>query len=251
MHFRIANETVMINVADREALLMAVRARWAARQGFAVATLNLDHLVKLRQSPAFLAAYLQHDLVVADGNPVVWLSRLAKRPVGLVPGSDLVVPLANVAAVCGVKVALIGTTEAALQTARQSLLAAVPGLDIALCLAPPMGFDPTSPAAATLLQRLQDHQIGLCFLALGAPKQENLAARGRVLAPDVGFVSVGAGLDFLAGTQARAPLWVRKLALEWLWRTLQSPARMIPRYAACAALLPRLAIEAWLRRGTP
>ena len=229
---------IAVNMPDRATLLATVRARLAARQGFALATINLDHLVKLRRSEAFRRAYAAQDLVVADGNPVVWLSHLAGRPVALVPGSELVVPLAQEAALAGVSVAMIGSSEAALATAAERLQAQVPGLRVALRIAPPMGFDPAGAAAAQMLRQVAAQGIGLCFLALGAPKQEAMAALGRQLAPATGFVAVGAGLDFIAGTQIRAPKLFRMLALEWFWRALTSPRRLIPRYAACAAILP-------------
>lgn len=244
MQFNFQDTRILVNVSDASALMAQVAARWAAGQGFALATINLDHLVKLRGSAAFRTAYAAQDLVVADGNPIVWLSRLAGRPVALVPGSELVVPLARLAQAQGVAVALIGSTEAALDAAATRLRAEVPGLTVALRLAPPMGFDPAGPQAAQLLADVAQSGARLCFLALGAPKQEQLAARGRVLAPGVGFVSVGAGLDFLAGTQARAPVWVRRIAMEWLWRMLSNPRRLAGRYAACAAILPGQAAQA-------
>jgi exopolysaccharide biosynthesis WecB/TagA/CpsF family protein len=111
--------------------------------------------------------------------------------------------------------------------------------------APPMRFDPENDAAGAILQDLKAQDIGLCFLALGAPKQEAFAARGRRDAPGVGFASIGAGLDFLSGRQNRAPLWVRKLGMEWLWRALSSPMRLGPRYAKCIAILPGQALKAW------
>ena len=80
--------------------------------------------------------------------------------------------------------------------------------------------------------------LRLCLIALGAPKQELFAAYGRRKLDDVGFVSIGAGLDFFSGSQVRAPQWMRTLALEWLWRTIKQPMRMIPRYAKCFAILP-------------
>jgi exopolysaccharide biosynthesis WecB/TagA/CpsF family protein len=92
--------------------------------------------------------------------------------------------------------------------------------------------------ADEILGELDRRGIRLCFLALGAPKQETLARRGRALAPGVGFASIGAGLDFLGGHQRRAPLWVRRIAMEWLWRALTSPLRLGPRYARCFAILP-------------
>ena len=112
-----------------------------------------------------------------------------------------------------------------------------------------MGFDPASPSAGRLLEEVQASGARLCFLALGAPKQELLAARGRRETPEVGFASIGAGLDFLAGNQRRAPLWVRRLAMEWAWRMATALRRLMPRYARCAAILPaELAAALKLRR---
>ena len=239
--------SVAVNTASRAELTGRLEARLRARQGFALATLNLDHLVKLETDAAFAAAYAAQDLVVADGRPVVWLSCLAGRPVELLPGSDLVVPLARLAAGAGVPVALCGTTAPALEAAAGTLLRQVPGLEIAARIAPPMGLDPDGAEAGRLLGALGGSGAGLTLLALGAPRQERLAARGRRELPSMGFASIGAGLDFLAGTQTRAPAWMRAAALEWLWRLGSDPRRLAGRYARCALLLPRLALA--LRAG--
>lgn len=238
MQFDFHGETIRVNLSDRPALDAAVSERLAAREGFALATVNLDHLVKLRESHDFARAYAGQDFITADGRPIVWLSRLAGRPVELLPGSDLVTPLCRMAADAGVPVALVGSTDAALEDARAYLTARIPGLAVPLCIAPSVPFDPDGEEAAEILHRLEAARIGLCLLALGAPRQEALALRGRSLAPGVGFASIGAGLDFLGGHQRRAPLWMRRAGLEWLWRALSSPRRLVPRYAACAAILP-------------
>lgn len=238
MQFRFDTTVVTVNIADRTTLLTAVAQRFVARDGFALATINLDHLVKLRASSAFRSVYTLQDFVVADGNPIVWLSRLAHHPVALVPGSEMVIPLVRLAVQYSRRVALIGTTEPALSTAASTLERKIPGLQVALTIAPPMGFDPEGPEAQAILARLAAADIGLCVLALPAGKQEALAALGRRLTPGTGFASFGAGLDFLAGNQIRAPRWMQSLALEWLWRALSNPRRMLPRYAACFAILP-------------
>ncbi|MDO9526788.1 MAG: WecB/TagA/CpsF family glycosyltransferase, partial [Gemmobacter sp.] len=216
MRFSFACDVIEVNTPSRVVLLDRVAQHMAEGQGFALATINLDHLVKLATSDRFRAAYKAQDLIVADGNPIVWLSQLAGRPVELVPGSDLVLPLARLAAAQGVSVAIVGSTQDALAAAAIRMQADVPGLKIATCVAPRFGFDPDGAEADAIFATLRDSGAGLCFIALGAPKQEILAARGRVLAPHIGFASVGAGVDFLAGNQTRAPEWVRKLALEWL-----------------------------------
>lgn len=248
MQFSTIKGPVTVNVADHGALERVVRERFAAQEGFALATINLDHLVKLAKDEAFAAAYLAQDFVVADGNPIVWLSRKAGKPVDLLPGADLVVPLAQWAAEEGTPVALIGSTEEALAAAEAALIARAPGVEVAACIAPPMGLDPESAAAEAVLKQAAEAGARMAFLALGAPKQERLAARGRQVVPQMGFASIGAGLDFLAGTQNRAPAWVRKLALEWLWRALSNPARLAGRYLRCIRILPRLMKEARAQR---
>lgn len=222
----------------RDGLKEQVSSRLVSKEGFALATINMDHLVKMSASKAFLKAYQAQDFVVADGVPIVWLSKLARRPVSLMPGSDMVFPLARWAAEAKAPIALVGSTEEALQDAAAELREQVPGLNVAWIHAPGV-LDPEGEEATWILKRLQEKGIGLCFLALGAPKQERIAQRGREIAPNVGFASVGAGLDFLGGHQYRAPRWVRDMALEWLWRALSSPMRLGPRYLKCFAILPR------------
>jgi N-acetylglucosaminyldiphosphoundecaprenol N-acetyl-beta-D-mannosaminyltransferase len=248
MKFGTGRCAVEVNTATRAALFLAVRLRFSEGRGFALATLNLDHLVKLPVNPDFADAYRAQDLVVADGRPVVWLSQLAGQPVELMPGSDLVIPLSSLAAEMHMPVALVGSSEAALAGARAALEANVPGINIVLAHAPAYGFDPTGEHAAQICTRLGAAGARLCFIALGAPKQELFAAFARPRCPDIGFASIGAGLDFLSGHQVRAPALMRALALEWLWRALQSPVRMIPRYARCFAILPGLMWGAWRQR---
>ncbi len=243
----------LVNTPSQDALLADLAARFDRGQGFAVATLNLDHIVKLRRVPAFRAVYARQTHVVADGNPVVWLLRRAGRQVDLVPGSELVRPLAALAARKDVGVAMIGSTDAALEAAAARLAADCPGLRIVLRRAPPFGFDPEGPEAAACLAEVAASGARLCLLAFGAPKQEMLAARGLALVPGCGFVSVGAGLDFIAGHQTRAPVWVRRIAMEWAWRMASDPRRLARRYLDCALILPGLARDARkdLARGTP
>jgi exopolysaccharide biosynthesis WecB/TagA/CpsF family protein len=248
LQFTIGGQVIRVSLRDFAELSEAVGQRLAAREGFALATLNLDHLVKMRSDAAFARAYARQDMVVADGNPVVWLSRLAGEPVELLPGSDLIRPLCRMAAGAGVPVAFVGSDAETLRAAGDELEAAFPGLQVVERCAPPMGFDPDGAGAAEILARLEAEGVGLCFLALGAPKQERLAARGRALAPGVGFVSIGAGLDFISGRQKRAPVWVRRLAMEWVWRALGDLRRLGPRYAKCIAILPRLVLGALRRR---
>lgn len=245
MEFWAGRYSISVTIADWPALARAVTAKFAKGEGFALATLNLDHLHKLGLSSAFRHAYDAQDMITADGNPIVWCSQLGGEPISLLPGADLVVPLARLARESGIKLGLVGSTKESLEGAAASLRQQVPGIDIATKIAPAMGFDPEGDAAKQVLEDLSGAGIGLCFLALGAPKQEILAARGRVLAPEIGFASIGAGLDFLSGNQTRAPEWMRKIALEWLWRLLSNPRRLAARYLVAFHILPGHLWRSW------
>ena len=235
---------VSVNVSDRAELLQDLEAHLARGDGFGVATMNLDHAVKLAQDSVFQSAYLRHSHVTADGRPVVWLCRLAGRNVSLVTGSDLVEPSAALAARVGAPVAFIGSTQASLDAAAQALARDHPGFAVVLKVAPAMGFDPTGPEADAIIERLRESGARLVYLALGAPKQEVFAAHAMTSLPEVGFLSVGAGLDFISGLQTRAPKLARVLAVEWLWRLANDPRRLWRRYADCAVILPSLTVNA-------
>jgi len=235
---------VTVTVPDQTTLLDQLGARFAAGQGFSVATLNLDHVVKLRQDTQFRDAYGAHTHITADGNPIVWLSRLAGQDVSLIPGSELIEPLMMVAARQNVPVALYGASQETLDQSAEVLQARHAGLQIVFRRAPAMGFDPMGEIAAADMADLHASGARLCFIALGAPKQERLAARAQELFPDTGFVSIGAGLNFIAGSETRAPAWVRAIAAEWIWRLVSDPGRLARRYGACILAMPGLTLRA-------
>ncbi|MFZ5963189.1 WecB/TagA/CpsF family glycosyltransferase [Thalassococcus sp. BH17M4-6] len=251
MDFYVKSQRLRVNVATWAGLKARVAERLARREGFALATINLDHLVKLRASAEFRTAYAAQDMIVADGNPIVWMSRLAGKPVELIPGSDAILPMCRIAARQGVTVALVGSTQPTLMAAKSYLEREVHGLEVVLCTAPPFGFDPEGLAAEAIFEDLNASGAGLCFVALGAPRQEIFCAAGRLHAPEIGFASIGAGLDFFAGTQERAPAWARRFALEWMWRAVSSPRRLGPRYARCIAILPGQMLRALGQRLFP
>lgn len=241
---------ISVNADTTAALLTDLETRLSAGQGFTVATLNLDHVVKMRASPEFLEAYHQHSHVTADGNPIVWLSRLSGHQIDLVPGSELIDPICDMAASLGMPVAFLGSTQASLDETARVLQQRYPGLKIAASISPAMGFDPKGAEADACIAELADSGARVCFLALGAPKQEVFASYAAPKLAQTGFLSIGAGLDFISGTQTRAPKFARLLAVEWLWRLATNPGRFGGRYGKCIALLPGLVVDALrARRG--
>lgn len=242
---------VRINCPNSSALLAKVAQRLGDGRGFAIATINVDHLQRLAEDAEFRRAYAAHDLICADGNPIVWLSKIAARPVELAPGSDLVLPLASQAAQADLPIALIGSNDASLAAAAQAMVDRVPGLRVAMTHAPGFPFDPLGDEGAQIIARIRASGARLCFLALGAPRQELFAIRARDALGNVGFASIGAGLDFLSGQQRRAPRLVRRAKMEWLWRMLSNPRRLFLRYAKGFTILPGHIRRALALRATP
>lgn len=242
VQFNYPESCVRVNVPDLVTLTAFLRARAMSNgaRGFALATLNMDHVSRMRRDRGLRAVLAAQDLVLADGHPVVWLSRLAGRRVDLLPGADLVMPLAAWAGPQGV--ALVGADHVTLARAAARMEQA--GVRVVLRLVAPMGLRADSAAAGDVLDTIRQSGAALCFLGLGVPLQERLALRGRGVAPNVGFISVGAGLDFLGGRRRRAPRWMRRVALEWLWRMGQEPRRLAPRYVRAVRALPPEALRA-------
>jgi exopolysaccharide biosynthesis WecB/TagA/CpsF family protein len=211
-----------------------------------VFTLNLDHIVKMRKDATFRAAYRRAGLITADGFPIALACNLRGKRVSRVAGSDLIAPISAEAARSGKSIYLFGSSSQVVTKASRLLRERNPGLTIAGVSAPPLGFDPGSEDARRCIATIGNSGADLCFIALGAPKQELFADYAKRLLPNISFVCIGAGLDFIAGTQVRAPHWMQRWGLEWLWRAASDPQRLLYRYLLCMGALPGILARAAL-----
>jgi exopolysaccharide biosynthesis WecB/TagA/CpsF family protein len=217
-------------------------------KAFSVFTLNLDHVVKLRSDPAFRAAYDRARVVLADGFPIVLSGRLQGRKVERTTGADLIEPLCREASRRELPVLLFGSTFETLSGAARHLKARYPDLVIAGVYAPEHGLDVLSDRANEGIDFIRSSGARVCFVALGAPKQEIFADRCAAEIEGVSFICIGAGLDFLAGHQRRAPKFFQATGLEWLWRMLNNPRRLARRYLDCLYVFPGVLLEGLSRR---
>jgi N-acetylglucosaminyldiphosphoundecaprenol N-acetyl-beta-D-mannosaminyltransferase len=208
-----------------------VMAHLRAGQGGWIATANLDHLRRLQRPGEFRRVYESASVVVADGMPVVWASRLQGTPVPeRVAGSDLIRSLSAAAARNGRSVFLLGGEEGTAAAAAQHLCDANPGLRVTGTHCPPFGFERDDVLVAALRARLVDAAPDVVFVALGSPKQELLIERLRHDLPRAWWMGVGISFSFVAGTVRRAPRWLQRLGLEWAHRLAQEPRRLWARY---------------------
>lgn len=220
----------MNNVTLQETLDAIGRHIDAGEQGYVV-TPNVDHAVEFDENPDFRQAYQNAALVLADGMPIIWASKLFGKPLkAKISGSDLIYWLSEYAAQKGYSIFLLGAREGVADQAAKKLVEKYPGLKIAGTHSPPLGFEKSEETNRKVINLVRDSGADICFVALGAPKQDLWSWRYHKEAGAKIFLGVGASFDFVAGTIQRAPVWMQRTGLEWTWRIMQEPSRMAHRY---------------------
>jgi N-acetylglucosaminyldiphosphoundecaprenol N-acetyl-beta-D-mannosaminyltransferase len=217
-------------LTEAQAVEHIVDAAALGRGGWVI-TANLDHARRARVDAEYRRMLDEADLVVADGTPLIWASRVQGTPLPeRVAGSSMVEPLARRAAEAGLSIYLLGATPGTAQAAGELLVSRYPGLTIAGVNCPPMGFDQDPEAMDALRQELVEKRPDLVYVALGSPKQERLIGALRAGLPGAWWLGIGISLSFLTGEVQRAPLWLQRIGLEWLHRLVQEPRRLAKRY---------------------
>lgn len=219
-----------------------------------VATPNVDHVMKCRDDDEFDQALANASLRVADGQPLVLISRLLRLPLRTkLSGSDMLTPVMKAAAAHGVRVFFFGSTEENAAVAEEKLRAEFPALDIVGRASPfyTLG-QPESADFTEALELLRRSSAGLVVMAFGSPKQEVMVDRLRERLPAACYCCFGAALDFSAGAVRRAPNWASRLGVEWLWRLALEPKRLWKRYLVddigIVAVFARMTIDRLRRR---
>ncbi len=201
--------------------------------GGIVVTPNLDHLRRCNKDMNFAALVAEADLVVADGMPLVWASRLQGTPLPeRVAGSNLITSLAEGAAARGRSLFLLGGAPGTADGAAEILRKRFPSLKIAGTYCPPVGFERNTRVMGELHNLLTASKADIVYVALGSPKQERLIARIKHLLPNAWWLGVGNSFSFLCGHVRRAPIWMQSSGLEWAHRLGQEPRRLFKRVRA-------------------
>jgi N-acetylglucosaminyldiphosphoundecaprenol N-acetyl-beta-D-mannosaminyltransferase len=209
--------------------LDAVERLIEAGTGGYVVTPNIDHVVNLESNAAFRRAYRSASLVLVDGQPLVWASRLLGAPLPeRIAGADLAPRLMTRAAQRHWGVYLLGGPPGVAEAAAAKLRAGgveIVGIDAPVLTGPPDHWDWRNP-----IEKIQRARPGLVLAAFGSPKQELWMHQARDEIRPAVALGVGAALDFLAGSVRRAPQWMSRAGMEWLFRLAQEPQRLWRRY---------------------
>lgn len=214
-----------------------------------VVTPNVDHAVLFQERADLRKAYETAALIVADGRPVVHAAKWLRAPIPeCVPGSDLVPRLFDRATEeRRLRVFLLGAAPGVADRAAANVTRKWPAVDVVGTLSPPLGFERDPREEQAILDRIAAVKPDLLVVGLGAPKQELWVSKHHRQLQAAVTLCVGATIDFLAGERRRAPLWMRRLSLEWLHRMLEEPRRLGPRYARDAWIFPRLIAAEFFR----
>ena len=196
-----------------------------------VVEVNVDVMIKIEKDEELRRITEDADLVLVDGQPLVWVAKLYRRPVKeKVSGSDLSIELCRMAAEKGYTMFILGGKEGVADQAKAKMEAQYPGLQVVGTCAPPLGFEKDEAELAKVREAISAVSPDIVLCCLGCPKQEKwIDANHRDIDARV-FLCAGATVDFLAGNVRRAPAWVSRIGMEWFYRFLMEPRRLFKRY---------------------
>jgi N-acetylglucosaminyldiphosphoundecaprenol N-acetyl-beta-D-mannosaminyltransferase len=247
---------VLLDAMTEADVLAKVERGWRRGQGGLIVTPNVDIWRLTRSDPEAAALVRQASIVVADGQPLVWASRLAGTALPeRVTGSGLVESLAGLCAASRRCIYVIGGGEPdTAQLALDALQQRYPGLRVAGGVVPPFGFERDPAGYQRLKQDVVMSGADLVLVGLGFPKQERLAAVLAESMPSTWFLCCGGGVAMAGGVNRRPHRLVQQLGLEWVARLVQEPRRLSRRYLvddapAAVRLLAMCLVHRFRHRG--
>jgi len=205
-------------------------------------------LVEANDNPVLRAALARPEAVAfPDGMPLVWVGRAMGRRVERVCGPDLMPALIDRSRAIGGRHYFYGGAPGVADRLAAALRERYPGLVVAGTHSPP--FRPLSPEeAAAEVTRLNEARTDYIWVGLGSPKQDLWIADHRERLDAAVLLAVGAAFDFHSGGLRRAPVWMQRIGLEWLFRLLSEPRRLLRRYTVTNTRFAILLARQILRR---
>lgn len=196
-----------------------------------VVTPNVDHVLRLQEDAEFAGLVARAEMVVADGQPIVWATRLLGKPLKeRVAGSDLVPAVCAHAAKTGLRVFFFGGAPGSAAAAEQKLSELNPGLRSVGHYCPDYGFEKDPIKNDEALRIIREARPDILFVGLGSPKQERWIADHMDAYQVPVSLGIGVTFSFIAGDIKRAPRWMQKSGLEWFHRLCSEPGRLWHRY---------------------
>lgn len=215
----------------------------ANRKNLLIGVVNVAKFVNIHKDPALRNSIDEADLILADGAPIVWLSRKLGQPLPQrIAGIDLMYKLLQQASERHYRVYFLGAKPEVLLKAVETVQRDYPGVHIA-------GYRDgyfKEEQEQNVAQAIKDSNPDIVFVGISSPKKENFLRKWRSFMSVPVCHGVGGSFDILAGITKRAPLWMQKVGLEWLYRLIQEPRRMWKRYLVTNTIFIKLCLQAIL-----
>lgn len=196
-------------------------------------TINVDHYIKLQNDLDFYDCYKAADWVVCDSRIIFLMAKFLRRPLlEVIPGSSFFSKFylyhkSNP----DIKIFLLGAEEGVAIKAMNNINAKVENNMVVGAHSPTFGFEKNENECFDIIKIIKGSGANVLVVGLGAPKQEKWIAKYKQYLPNINlFMALGATIDFEAGNLKRAPKWVQRFSLEWMYRLIREPGRLWKRY---------------------
>jgi N-acetylglucosaminyldiphosphoundecaprenol N-acetyl-beta-D-mannosaminyltransferase len=228
-----------VHLVDKGKAEAFVKARLSTGKTLQVVTLNPEMMMQGDLNPELGGILKDANLVLPDGAGLVWALRKRGHSVKRLPGIEFSESLLGWAAETNQPVAFIGAAQDVLTLAIENLQKRFPGLRVVY---QHHGFFQPGEEERQIVQACVEAQPKIVLVALGVPRQEIWIHRYKSLFSGAVMVGVGGSLDVWSGKTLRAPAWMRRLNLEWLYRITSEPWRIKRTYKT----LPMFVVKVWL-----
>lgn len=215
------------NISRRGSLLLGV--------------VNVAKIIKCRKNIKLRKSLTRADIVLADGLPIVWLSKLTGKPLPeRVAGIDIMNQLIKCSSRKNYGIFLLGARQKVVEKVAKIIKTEYPGVRIA-------GFRNgyfSEEEEKEIAEEIKKSKADILFVAMSSPKKENFLDRWREYMNVPVCHGVGGSFDVITGVTKRAPVWMQKCGLEWFYRILQEPRRMWKRYLVTNTIFIALSLNA-------
>ena len=196
-----------------------------------IVTPNLDHIIIVEKDEYFREIYKNATLILTDGQPLIWISKLLGNPiVEKVSGSDLFPEICKMASNNNFSIFILGAAKGVAIKAAENLKLKYDNLNIVGTYSPTYGFENKKEEIDYIIHCINVSKPDILAVSLGSPKGEKFIYKYRNQLSVPLSMSIGATIDFEAGNIKRAPRWISECGFEWLYRTFKEPKRLAKRY---------------------